>query len=368
VLVLVFLLGAIAVYYRSFLDTLAVGNLLGKLIVMIVLSLIPMFGSLKTLLEPADMLFLLPKEKQMNHYLNQAFIRSLILPCIVEVLIIGLLMPLIVVSTNGQLFHFVFYVIATWSMKTSYLLMEKHHLYQVRKYKSIQFIVTSLIIFALMLFVSPFIGITAILLPILLIKILPKTDKLDWEYAVLVEQKRMHGIYKFISLFTDVPEIISPVKRRKYFDFILQKIGKKHQNTYFYLFMHSFIRGSEYSGLVFRLSGIGGLFIFFIGQELPTLLIGMLFIYLIGFQLIPLYTQFDYMILTRLYPVNSVMKRKSMEKLVNSLLFFSATIFYLIGVISLKTPLAALFIAVYALEIVLFTKVYLKMRIKKMEN
>lgn len=35
------------------------------------------------------------------------------------------------------------------------------------------------------------------------------------------EQNRMHRIYKFIQLFTDIPEVSSTVKRRKYLDPLL---------------------------------------------------------------------------------------------------------------------------------------------------
>ena len=36
------------------------------------------------------------------------------------------------------------------------------------------------------------------------------------------EQNRMHRIYKFIQLFTDIPEVSSTVKRRKYLDPLLR--------------------------------------------------------------------------------------------------------------------------------------------------
>ncbi len=67
------------------------------------------------------------------------------------------------------------------------------------------------------------------------------------------EQNRMHRIYKFIQLFTDIPEVSSTVKRRKYLDPLLGVVKKTSENTYAYLFIRSFLRGSEYSGLLFRL-------------------------------------------------------------------------------------------------------------------
>lgn len=53
------------------------------------------------------------------------------------------------------------------------------------------------------------------------------------------EQNRMHRIYKFIQLFTDIPEVSSTVKRRKYLDPLLGVV-KTSENTYAYLFIRSF--------------------------------------------------------------------------------------------------------------------------------
>ena len=72
----------------------------------------------------------------------------------------------------------------------------------------------------------------------------------------------MHRIYKFIQLFTDIPEVSSTVKR-KYLDPLLGVVKKTSENTYAYLFIRSFLRGSEYSGLLFRLILVGGVLLFF---------------------------------------------------------------------------------------------------------
>lgn len=76
------------------------------------------------------------------------------------------------------------------------------------------------------------------------------------------EQNRMHRIYKFIQLFTDIPEVSSTVKRRKYLDPLLGVVKNIWEHVC--LLIHSeLLRGSEYSGLLFRLILVGGVLLFF---------------------------------------------------------------------------------------------------------
>ena len=53
---------------------------------------------------------------------------------------------------------------------------------------------------------------------------------LDWEKMVHVEEHRLHQIYQFINLFTDVPEITAKIKRRRYLDPILTHIKENQKH------------------------------------------------------------------------------------------------------------------------------------------
>lgn len=375
VLVLMFLLGGVGFYYSNFIQTLEVGTVWGRVAVILVLTVIVSFGGLATLLEEADVVFLLPKEKELPNYLRQTFKYSLIFPYIIEALITGFLMPLIVIGANGEFSHFFFYVLMIWSCKWLLMSLEVGWLYQgQRKHKQVQHFGVLFLVFihsSLMLFVSPFFAILPLILSFVFVirngkKPLPT---FDWEYAVKIEKQRMHRIYQFISLFTDVPEISSNVKRRKYFDGILTKINKKKENTYLYLFARSFLRGSEYSGLTLRLTLVGIALSIFIQQEFVVLGVGVLFIYLIGFQLIPLYEQFDYMLMTRLYPVAKLVKKKNMHSLLLMTLLSVAFLFGISAFITLDNLLFAFGIfVIYVIEVLLFIYGYLNARLKKMED
>ena len=137
---------------------------------------------------------------------------------------------------------------------------------------------------------------------------------------IQLESNRLQRIYRFINLFTDVPQVAASVKRRKYLDGLLTKIPKDQGHTYLYLYARRMLRGSEFSGLYLRLVVIGGLLLYFVNEIWFSVGLGALFLYLIGFQLVPLYNQFQYVVMTQLYPVPSQQKTKALRQLLLVLL------------------------------------------------
>lgn len=183
---------------------------------------------------------------------------------------------------------------------------------------------------------------------------------------IAVEEHRLHRLYRFINLFTDVPEITPEIKRRKYFDVILKKITYSFNHTYLYLYVRRFLRGTEYSGLYLRLTAIGSLALFFIGDRWFALTIGALFIYLIGFQMLPLYQQFRYMTATQLYPVPEAQKLVAIKQLLRVILSVTVAVFSLVSLLVLPNWLdRGIVILGFWIILGLFVEVYLPYRIKK---
>src|SRR5699024_11173662 len=176
-------------------------------------------------------------------------------------------------------------------------------------------------------------------------------------------------LYRFVNLFTDVPEITASVKRRSYLDFLLSRISFEQKNTYLYLFTRRFLRGSEYSGLYLRLILVGTLLLFFTRDSLLALFIGIVFIYLIGFQLLTLYREFQYVVLAQLYPINKSQKQNNIKKLLACLLAVTAFIFSLTTLWSLTSWLDRIAVClVWFLVVILFIQFYLPKRLKKMAS
>ena len=190
---------------------------------------------------------------------------------------------------------------------------------------------------------------------------------LDWEAFIHAEQTRLRRVYQFIHLFTDVPEMQGTIKRRKSLDWLFSNITVTQENTYLYLFSRHFVRGTEYSGLYLRLTVIGSLLLFFVTDFWFALGIGSLFLYLIGFQLLPLAQQFRYVTTVQLYPIQEKQKEKALRQLLTVLLSLCALIFGIIGGISLASVRQGfLVIGTYFGVVALFIFIYLPYRIKKL--
>lgn len=376
ILVCVFLLGGLGFYYSQVLKTLPENFVWGRPIIVIFWLVLLQIGHVATLAQEADKVFILPKEPEMNQYLNRAMRYSIWLPLIALILLGGMSMPLVVVSTGWAFSTFFYFIVMLGLLKISHLRLQKYELYQIStKEAQLWFaiwMITSGVAIALSLYVLPLAGLLTGLVQVMLFFLIMNKKEtavsLDWEQMVQKEKNRMHRIYQFIHLFTDVPEISSSVKRRKFLDPLLSNIKKTGQNTYLYLYARSLLRGSEYSGLFIRLVLVGGVILFFLKEFWISMGVSVLFIYLIGFQLIPIYTQFDYMVMTHLYPVPNEQKKQAVSKLVTVLLLAAAilfSVFVLIALPDFKEGL--LVVGALLVEVILFAKFYVPYRLKKME-
>src|SRR3954463_387246 len=100
--------------------------------------------------------------------------------------------------------------------------------------------------------------------------------------------------------------------------------------TYLYLFARTFLRSSDYLGLFVRLTVIGVLAVYFISFGIGQLLLTILFIYLTGFQLLPLWNHHQNKLWVDLYPVSPRNKTASFHSLLMIILVIQTIIFALL--------------------------------------
>jgi ABC-2 type transport system permease protein len=344
VLACFFLLGGIAYYYSETLKTLSQGFLLGKICLPVIFALHSLFGRLATLTKEADKVFLLPKEKKFAKYLHQAASYSLVMPTVVAFLLVGFLMPLMIVSMKATWFSFICVCLGLFLWKRVDIIIQflLFSLESIVVSKINLFLIIGFVIRLLTFYIAVFISPVVMLLLVSVIAVsaeiylrnMTNVFTLNWDLLIDKERMRIHRIYRFFSLFTDVPEVAVKIKRRKYFDGLLKKIKPVHKNTFLYLYWRTFLRGVEYSGLVLRLSTIGALGLTFINQPIISLLVAVLFFYLIGFQLLPMYYSYDYMQMTKLYPVSIKEKQNSLMKVFTVILGLVICLFSLISSIT----------------------------------
>lgn len=375
VLACTFLLGGVGLYYSDFVKTLPANFLPGKLVILIVLVGLLHVGTFVSLTKPADQVFLLPKEVQMQDFLNRAFRYSLWFPFAVLVLGAGFLMPLYVVSTQQSYWAFFPLVLLLWSLKVAFLYLRRYQLVQNPWLASRCYplwLVTSGAMLAVALWFSPWLGlIGSLLLALVYRELLLKRVKqpLAWDKMIATENRRLQRIYRFINLFTDVPQIATSVKRRKYLDGILALIPKDQGHSYLYLFSHRLLRGSDFGGLYTRLLVLGSLLLYFVAERWFSIGLGCLFLYLIGFQLAPLYNQFQYMVMTQLYPLPEKQKARALQQLIVGLLLFAGLVFTLVSCFVYPDWVEwAWLLGSFSLFSLIFGYLYLPRRLKKMQG
>ena len=374
VVILTFLFGGATLYYSQILKQLPTPFFLGRFVALAICILLLLVGKLATLLKPADRLFLLPKEQEMNRFLDQARNYSLILPAIVLAFGLGFLMPLIKVSLGWDLASYPMILIGLIGLKFADLQAKRQAVYQLTKQKR-QMARTVWWIGSILALVGLFFVHWLIFYLIVLLVNLHffsqqkrlQTSLIDWEFTIDSEQKRMYRIYRFINLFTDVPFIESKMRKMRGAQWLFERVSHKQTQTYSYLFIHRFMRSDEYFGQVVRLLLLGGVCLLAVDDWRFSLVVSGLFLYLITFQIIPLMTQYQSQVLTRLYPVAKEIKEKNFYAILRWVLSMSALIFILVSLLTIQLHLVPFVVLGNIVIVVILQGAYVPMRLKKMQ-
>src|SRR5699024_8670905 len=135
---------------------------------------------------------------------------------------------------------------------------------------------------------------------------------LTWDVLIENDRYRMAAFYRFVSNFANVPQLSKRMKKRRLLaKMIEQMVPFKHSSTFTYLYRLTFIRSNDYLNLYVRLTILGGIIIVFIPSSWVKVAIGLLFLYMTSFQLIPLFHHYRTSIWLDLYPVNKEIQQTS---------------------------------------------------------
>lgn len=376
VLALLFFIGGVGYYYSNALKNIQANQIWQPILIVFIFWLGLQLGKLATLVKKPDYIFLSPKEKGMYNYLNGALIYSGALASVVQLLIWVIMIPFIQVSLEIDTYNLVSLGITLLVLKLDLLIIAFINNYQTK----VNFLISNLLVKwlypLLILIIAVFFNyLLALILSVILLMVLVtkkmrlKNVSLAWIKMIDLELNRMHGVYQFFNLFTDVPMIKGSIKRRKYLDVILKRIKIIPQNTYLYLYSHGIIRDNEMSGLYRRLTIIGAVLLFFITGKILPIILCLLFIYLIGFQLIPFYFHFYDNVFVHIYPITSQNQIQSFKKVISYMLIFTAIVFGLVVTVvnieNVSTIIGTLICE--AIELFIFLNIYLPRRIKKSE-
>lgn len=339
--IFVFIIGAGAYYYQQWLQTLTT-SFPTALVMAVLIGLVLTAGSIQTLLKEADLVYLLPVEEKLKPYFTKAFLFTFMIQLYIIAIVAAVLAPLYFqqMKQTGAGYIWIvlaFVIVKAWNL---FVAWEKSFLTDQNIQRAdwfIRFILNVLFVYFLVERTSVlFIG-GIVLLMVLYLAIMHQMVKgkpLNWEYLISEEGKKMMLLYRIANMFVDVPALKERVARRKWLDFILSMIGEKR--TYLYLYTRTFLRSGNYFGLYVRLLALGGVILYFIPFLYGRFIVSLIFLYLIGYQLLTLWKHHRMKIWLDLYPVGGEEKKKDFLTLLNAILITGSVIFTIIFALATK--------------------------------
>jgi ABC-2 type transport system permease protein len=364
-IVLIFLIGSLTFYYQQWVKTLDESFPAG-VIMAVILGVFLTYSPVYTFLLDADRVFLLPIENKLTKYFWRSGIVSFGLQAYILLMVLAAMMPMYVHvsgSTYKTFFNFVLLllILKIWNLATRWRIQ-----YYVEKnvHRTDSFIRYCLnTVFMYLAFMSS----PKFLLIILLVIMLglyfffyqnTKKKGLKWEEIILLEQNRLTGFYRIANLFTDVPKFKDEVKRRKWLDWMAKNIVFQQNNTQLYLLTRTFLRSGDYLGLVVRLTVIGGLVIYYWDFIYGQFLFLLLFLYLTGFQLLPLKNHHQNVLWIDLYPIISEQREKAFKKILTSVLTLQTVVLSLLFVLKGEWLLFLIGLGIGMVFTVVFVRYY----------
>lgn len=233
-----------------------------------VLALTPVisWSPLRTYIVDADIIYLMPREREMGTYLYAAFRSSILYSTLVATIVFLLYIPLYIKAESPS---------GPWLLAAAAILtkggnaagswVERGFSWRLARwfYRMLRWLLTGAVL-AAWLKTPVWQAASFTLLTGLLLVIgysLPSRHRLPWERLIEEESATRKRLTMFFSLFIDVPMLSSSITRRPYLSWLLTQIPYAHRNTFVYLYCASLFR-SELGGILIRILVIGGFVIY----------------------------------------------------------------------------------------------------------
>lgn len=333
-IVVLFLLGTAAFYYQDWIKTLQ-SDFPAAWIIAFILAAVLTYSPVQTFLTEADKIFLLPLETKLGDYFRKSVIFSLSLQSYLLLMVLAVLMPLHVKVHGADFKSFFILLIAVILIKLVNLLIRWHVQHYIESsVKMMDSIIRFFINTVLIYFIFSGAQILFAIVPALIFVFLylyykkQTADKgLKWEQLIEDEERRMNAFYRVANMFTDVPKLRGRTRRRKWLDWLVNRIPYRQDLAFSHLYIRTFARAGDYFGLLVRLTAIGGAALYFLTYGPGQILFALLFMYLTGFQLLPLWNHHENKLWVSLYPLSEKSRRKSFTSLLLGILIFQTAVF-----------------------------------------
>ncbi len=373
VLILLLLVGAGGYVYSNYLETLAFDALEPRIFVAFLYYLAVSMGSVNLLLEPADQIFLLPKELAFKEIFKKmtalSFLRSLASVALIAIVT----WPIFVATVGAPTSHLFFVFLALASLKGLNLFVKILPFFEKDSEKLLK---TNIAIVAIKLITILYLVFFNIVGASLLIFALAAgigfrffTDKwfsaqlFNWSAMIEAEEKRMQRVYRFIGMFATVPNIETSIKRLPWLDPALEWLSKRKPTAPYYYLLRTTARNSDYSMLVIRAAVVGALLLAVTGTLVVSSLLLLLFLYMIGFQLISLVSEIERVPQFKLYPIAQATKEEAVYRLIFQVLLVVSVLLSLASTLQLGVE-GLLLLPIGVIFAYLFSRIYAPHRVQ----
>ncbi|KRL03186.1 ABC transporter permease [Liquorilactobacillus capillatus] len=374
VLALLFFTGGLGLGYSNFLKSLPSTIVWwSRPLIVIILVLVLQLGSLVSLLEKPDTVFLLPLENKMFFFLKYAFRYSFSAGVIIQSLCFLVAVPFLGRGIHLTIIEIFLLWLTQLLLKALYLerlLLSGYNDYFDRWWIKLLFeFIGPLVVLLVAVYLSGWVALLVVFSTLIVVHWQLRKAVVHyvfrWNRMLQLEDHRLRSLYRFINLFTDVPQIKGKVYRFKLLDTYLPQI-KTPKNIFKFLYWRSLVRKGEYSSLYLRLTLLGCTILMFISNSILALLLTALFLYLIGFQLFPLYHDYDDIVFMHIYPLQEGKQLINFRQVLRTLLVITSIFLFGASIIAGHSIVELLEIAgIIILMIVFLTGNFLTKRAVK---
>lgn len=299
-------------------------------------------GTLVTYFKPADRFYFMAIDQKIaQKYLSKSIIVSTVYGFLWQVAFAALLIPILWQTQTFAVWRFIILMSFMISYKWLLLLLTREQLFLVPRFRFLvrqtrverlffNFVIPAIII--ILLFHLPefftWLIIAVWFVFALLVGYFSRINRvrsqmlaIDWLRAIPQSLAHEQHILHFYATFAEVPKQSRTIKRRRYFDFIITGLTK-HQPVLYRLYLIRLVRDTEILPLLVRLILVGSVVIYAL-QGIPMYMlasIAALIIYLIIFQMLPIYSTTRQVLWTRIVPQDEKVKQLAFRKLIKQVI------------------------------------------------
>jgi ABC-2 type transport system permease protein len=327
---------------------------------------------IRTFVQGADAVFLLPAESEMKRYFRSSARYSFILQTFIVTSACVAVWPLYVHCVSEQKNAFLLYIGVLLLAKAALITGVWHEgrmVYSPQRtgMQALRWLLSAL--FVLILFTQgPLLGfITLLFAASLMLLLFNRYDMhtIAWDYLIRTEQKQLAAHYSFFSWFVDVPALSAQTKQRRLIPRITQWLKFTQSNTFLYLYTKTLLRG-ELFGIWLRVTILGMVILAVIPSDTARIIVYAIVMIISGVQISTLEQQHRYTFWLQLYPLQPAWRTTALAKIVCSTMIIQSFLLALaLTLMHSSIAVAGLCFGVSSAFIVLYSFVIYPRKLRK---